>query len=37
MEWNGRSDSGTAVSSGVYFARIEQAGAVKTKKMVLLK
>jgi hypothetical protein len=37
MEWNGRADGGSAVSSGIYFARIEQNGAVRTKKMVLLK
>ena len=37
VDWNGRSDTGLAVSSGVYFARIEQAGAMRSKKMVLLK
>ncbi len=37
MEWNGRTDGGTAVSSGIYFARIEHNGAARTKKMVLLK
>jgi flagellar hook assembly protein FlgD len=37
MEWNGRADSGATVSSGVYFARIEHNGSVRTKKMVLLK
>ncbi|MDH4038706.1 MAG: SBBP repeat-containing protein [Candidatus Krumholzibacteria bacterium] len=36
-DWNGRSDSGTTLSSGVYFARIEQAGTVRTRKIVLLK
>ncbi len=37
MEWNGRTDGGTAVSSGIYFARIEHNGAARTKKLVLLK
>ncbi len=36
-EWNGRLDSGRPVASGIYFARIEQHGAVRTQKMVLLK
>jgi hypothetical protein len=35
--WEGRADSGGAVSSGVYFARIEHGGATRTKKLVLLK
>jgi len=37
MDWNGHADNGVAVSSGVYFARIEQSGAARSKKMVLLK
>jgi hypothetical protein len=37
MEWNGRGDGGTPVSSGVYLARVEHNGATSTKKMVLLK
>jgi flagellar hook assembly protein FlgD len=37
IEWSGRDDRGAMVSSGVYFARIGQAGAARTKKMVLLK
>jgi hypothetical protein len=36
-DWNGRTDAGTAVSSGVYFVRIEHASGTRTKKMVLLK
>jgi flagellar hook assembly protein FlgD len=36
-EWNGQTDTGATVSSGVYFARIEQNGATRTRKMVLLK
>jgi flagellar hook assembly protein FlgD len=37
VDWDGRADNGATVSSGVYFARIEQAGATRSKKMVLLK
>jgi len=37
VEWNARADDGAIVSSGVYFARIEQAGSIRTRKMVLLK
>jgi hypothetical protein len=37
IDWNGRSDSGAAMSSGVYFARIEQSGVARSRKMVLLK
>ncbi len=36
-DWNGRMDSGTVAASGIYFARIEHLGAVRTKKMTLLK
>jgi hypothetical protein len=36
IEWNGLAN-GTAVSSGVYFARIEHNGTTRSKKMVLLK
>jgi hypothetical protein len=36
-EWSGRADTGVVVSSGVYFVRIEHAGATRTKKMVMLK
>jgi hypothetical protein len=35
--WNGRSASGSPVSSGVYFARIDHTGGAMTRKMVLLK
>ena len=35
--WAGLSDAGAAVSSGVYFARIEHNGTVRSKKMVVLK
>jgi hypothetical protein len=37
VEWNGRSAEGAAVGSGIYFARIDHGGAMRTKKMVLLK
>jgi hypothetical protein len=36
-EWDGRAADGTAVGSGVYFARIEHNGTTRSKKMVLLK
>lgn len=36
-EWDGRSDVGAVVSSGVYFARVEFNGTAHTQKMVLLK
>ena len=35
--WNGRSSTGAAVGSGVYFVRLEAAGSVATRKMVLAK
>jgi flagellar hook assembly protein FlgD len=37
VEWNGTDDAGRGVGSGVYFYRLEGAGAVASKKMVLLK
>ena len=37
VDWDGRADNGAAVASGLYFARIEHASGVRTKKMVLLK
>ncbi|HEX5131091.1 MAG TPA: FlgD immunoglobulin-like domain containing protein [Candidatus Krumholzibacteria bacterium] len=36
-EWDGRSDDGVAVSSGVYFYRLDAAGVTETRRMVLLK
>lgn len=36
-EWDGRSASGIDVPSGIYFARIEHAGATRTRKLVLMK
>jgi choice-of-anchor B domain-containing protein len=35
--WNGANDAGVAVASGVYFYRLEVAGEVMTKRMILLK
>jgi hypothetical protein len=37
IPWGGRSDAGSATSSGVYFARIEFSGETRASKMVLLK
>jgi len=33
----GRADNGAVVASGLYFVRIDQNGAARSKKMVLLK
>jgi hypothetical protein len=35
--WNGTTDSGEAVATGVYFARLSAAGETRTQKMILLK
>jgi hypothetical protein len=37
IEWNGRSDRGQPVASGVYFYRLEAKNFSQTKKMVVLK
>ncbi|MDH3215372.1 MAG: T9SS type A sorting domain-containing protein, partial [Candidatus Krumholzibacteria bacterium] len=37
VEWDGHSDSGVSVASGVYFYRLVTSDFVQTKKMVLLK
>jgi flagellar hook assembly protein FlgD len=35
--WSGRDASGGAVASGVYFYRLEGAGDISARKMILLK
>lgn len=35
--WDGRTDDAALAASGVYFARIDQNGIMRTKKMLLLK
>ncbi len=37
VEWDGRSNGKRAVSSGVYFVRVDHAGRTRASKMVLLK
>lgn len=37
LQWNGLSDDGDPVASGVYFARLEGAGSPQVRKMVVLK
>jgi len=37
VEWDGRTDAGTAVPSGVYFYRLSANGRVETRRMVLAK
>ena len=37
VTWNGHDTRGATVSSGVYFARLESKGELRTTKMVLLK
>jgi hypothetical protein len=37
VTWDGRTEGAAVAASGVYFARIEHAGAARSKKMVLLK
>jgi hypothetical protein len=37
VQWSGRSDAGTPVSSGVYFYKLVAKNFTQTKKMVLLK
>ena len=35
--WEGRNSSGSAVATGVYFARLESGGQTATRKMLLMK
>jgi hypothetical protein len=37
VSWDGREDGGSDAASGVYFARVSQAGHMRSYKMVLLK
>ncbi len=37
VEWNGRSDNGEAVSTGIYFYRLTAGDLSETRKMMLLK
>ena len=37
LRWDGRSDAGAEVSSGVYYYTLKTAGATHTKRMVMLK
>jgi hypothetical protein len=36
VQWGGRSNSGIAVASGVYFYRMKAGAFIQTRKMVLL-
>jgi hypothetical protein len=37
VQWNGMNGNGTRAASGVFFVRMAAAGAVETRKIVLLK
>jgi flagellar hook assembly protein FlgD len=37
VTWNGRTDDGRSVASGVYFYHLQAEGFTATKKMTLLK
>lgn len=37
LNWDGKNDSGSTVSSGTYFYQVQIGNLVQTKKMILLK
>jgi flagellar hook assembly protein FlgD len=37
LEWNGTDNQGNAVSSGLFFYRLEMNGYKKTQKMLMMK
>jgi hypothetical protein len=37
VRWNGKSDDGRALASGVYFARLEAAGSRDMARLMMLK
>ena len=37
LRWDGRSDSGRELPSGVYFARLESGGRVESRRLTLLR
>jgi hypothetical protein len=37
VEWDGTADAGTALASGVYFCRLEAAGAISSRRIVIMK
>jgi flagellar hook assembly protein FlgD len=37
INWNGKTENGEAVSSGMYFYRMSTSSFAQTKKMVLVK
>ena len=37
VKWNGKDNTGTSVTSGVYFVRLSSGNYVETKKMMYLK
>jgi flagellar hook assembly protein FlgD len=37
IPWNGRSDAGTSVATGVYFAKLESGGLTSARRIVRIK
>jgi len=37
VSWDGRDESGRAVGNGIYFCRLEAAGASFTRRMALVR